>query len=291
MAISFQSDIGVLKRVIMKHPEDAFVSEEFLDSEWGKLNYADRPDRQEAEKEFIRLTGLLQTFGIETMTLPQATEVSLDSIYTRDASVVTDEGVILCNMGKAERKGEPEAQNDFYKHSGVSVLGKIVDNGTLEGGDVTWLDPHTLAVGLGYRTNSEGIRQLKALVGSEVEVIPVALPHFRGPKDVLHLMSILSPVDKDLAVVYSPLMSVSFRKSLIARGFDLIDISEDEYDSLASNVLAVAPRVCVMAEGSPKTKKRLEDCGVEVKIFSGTEICLKGTGGPTCLTRPLEREV
>jgi N-dimethylarginine dimethylaminohydrolase len=104
-------------------------------------------------------------------------------------------------------------------------------------------------------------------------------------------MSILSPIDKDLAVVYSPLMSVSFRKLLIAKGFDLIDISEEEYDSLASNVLAVAPRVCVMAEGSPKTKKRLEDHGVEVEIFSGAEICLKGTGGPTCLTRPLEREI
>ena len=173
----------------------------------------------------------------------------------------------------------------------MSILGKIVDNGTLEGGDVAWLAPHTLAVGLGYRTNDEGLRQLKALIGPEVDVVPVALPHFRGPKDVLHLMSILSPIDENLAVVYSPLMSVSFRKLLIAKGFDLIDISEDEYDSLASNVLAVAPGVCVMAEGSPKTKKQLEDHGVEVEMFSGTEICLKGTGGPTCLTRPLEREI
>ena len=291
MAISFQSDIGVLRRVVMKHPEDAFLSEELLDLEWEKLNYMGRPDRREAQKEFIQLMELLQKFGIEIITLPQAKNVGLDSIYTRDASVVTDKGAILCNMGKKERKGEPEAQNIFYKDSGVSVLGKIVGNGTIEGGDVTWLDPHTLAVGLGYRTNDEGIRQLKALIGPEVDVISVALPHFRGPKDVLHLMSILSPIDKDLAVVYSPLMSVSFRKLLIAKGFDLIDISEEEYDSLASNVLAVAPRVCVMAEGSPKTKKRLEDHGVEVEIFSGAEICLKGTGGPTCLTRPLEREI
>jgi N-dimethylarginine dimethylaminohydrolase len=291
MAISFQSDIGVLRRVVMKHPEDAFLSEELLDLEWEKLNYMGRPDRREAQKEFIQLMELLQKFGIEIITLPQAKNVGLDSIYTRDASVVTDKGTILCNMGKKERKGEPEAQNIFYKDSGVSVLGKIVGNGTIEGGDVTWLDSHTLAVGLGYRTNDEGIRQLKALIGPEVDVIPVALPHFRGPKDVLHLMSILSPIDKDLAVVYSPLMSVSFRKLLIAKGFHLIDISEEEYDSLASNVLAVAPRVCVMAEGSPKTKKRLEDHGVEVEIFSGAEICLKGTGGPTCLTRPLEREI
>lgn len=290
MTRSFQSDIDVLRKVVMKHPEDAFQSEALIDLEWKRLNYLDRPDKSESEREFGELTGLLRKFGVEVLTLPPVESVGLDSIYTRDASIVTDNGVILCNMGKRERRGEPEAQNAFYKDSGIPVLGRIQGSGTLEGGDVTWLDQHTLGVGLGYRTNAEGIRQLRALLGTEVDVITASLPHFRGPEDVLHLMSILSPIDTDLALVYSPLMSVSFRNSLMAKGFELVEIAEEEYDSLACNALAVAPRVCVMADGNPKTEERLRDKGVQVETFSGLELCLKGTGGPTCLTRTLERE-
>ena len=291
MTLSFQSEVGVLKKVVMKHPQDAFQGDARIDSEWRRLNYLDRPDGPETEREFVELTRLLQKFEVEVLTLPPTDAVGLDSIYTRDASIVTDSGVILCNMGKKERREEPSAQNNFYIDCGTPVLGRIEGSGTLEGGDVTWLRRNTLVVGLGYRTNHEGIEQLSTLLGPEIDVITVPMPHFRGPEDVLHLMSILSLVDDDLAVVYSPLMPVYFRKFLIEKGFDLVDIAEEEYDSQACNILAVAPRVCVMAEGSPKTYEKLRNKGVQVESFSGSELCFKGSGGPTCLTRTLEREV
>ena len=155
---------------------------------------------------------------------------------------------------------------------------------------MAWLDQHTLAVGRSYRTNTEGIRQLKALLSPlGVQVLVAELPHFRGPSDVFHLMSILSPLDKDLALVYSPLMPISFREALLERGFRLVEVPEQEFDSLGCNVLAVGPRVCIMAEGNAKTEKALKEAGCRVHTYKGTEISLKGGGGPTCLTRPLQR--
>jgi len=198
--------------------------------------------------------------------------------------------VVLGNMGKAARRQEPAAMRAFFEHIGVPILGKITDPGLLEGGDVVWLDERTVAVGQGYRTNAEGIRQLAALLGDLVDaVIPVPLPHWHGPDDVLHLMSILSPVDEDLAVVYSRLMPVPFRELLVARGIHLVEVPEHEYASMACNVLAVAPRQCIMLDGNPATRARLEDAGATVWTYDGGEISLKGDGGPTCLTRPVWR--
>ena len=153
-----------------------------------------------------------------------------------------------------------------------------------------WLDPRTLAVGQGYRTNAEGIRQLRALLGDAVDAVEVVpLPHWRGPASCLHLMSFISLIDRDLALVYSPLMPVPFRESLLARGFTLVEVPDQEFDTLGCNVLAIAPRVCVMVEGNPRTKALLEEAGAQVHTFKGLEICIKGEGGPTCLTRPLLR--
>ncbi len=177
-----------------------------------------------------------------------------------------------------------------FRAAGIGVLGTILSPGRIEGGDVAWIDERTLAVGRGYRTNDEGIRQLCALVGPDVDVLVVPLPHWRGPGDVFHLMSILSPVDRDLAVVYSPLMPVPFRESLLERGFSFVEVPDEEFDTMGTNVLAIAPRRCVMVRGNPTTKRRLEDAGAEVTEYDGTEISLKGGGGPTCLTRPLLRE-
>jgi len=157
---------------------------------------------------------------------------------------------------------------------------------------VAWLDEKTLAVGHTYRTNESGIAQLKALLEPRgVEVIVADLPHYRGPSDVFHLMSILSPIDSNLAVVYSPLMPIAFRKMLLKRGFELIDVPDTEFDSMGCNVLALAPRQCLMVAGNPVTLQRLKDAGCEVTIYAGTEISVKGGGGPTCLTRPLLREI
>jgi N-dimethylarginine dimethylaminohydrolase len=191
-------------------------------------------------------------------------------------------------MGKAARRSEPAAQQRFFESIGVPIHGAITGEGRLEGGDVTWIDDRTLAVGRGYRTNDEGIRQLRALVdGCVDELLVVPLPHYRGPADVFHLMSIISPIDRDLMLVYSPLMPVPFREALVAREVQLVEVCEDEFETMGCNVLAVAPRTCVMLSGNPETRARLERAGATVHEFDGREISAKGAGGPTCLTRPL----
>ena len=197
---------------------------------------------------------------------------------------------ILCNMGKVARQTEPDAMARYLQQVGVPILGRITGSGRLEGGDVCWLDERTVAVGEGYRTNTEGIRQLRALLGDAVdEIISVPLPHWTGPDDCLHLLSFISPVDHDLAVVYSRMMPVPFRQLLLARGLQLVEVPDEEYDSMACNVLAVGPRQCIMLSGNPITQQRLEAAGAAVLTFAGKDLCLKGGGGPTCLTRPILR--
>jgi N-dimethylarginine dimethylaminohydrolase len=169
------------------------------------------------------------------------------------------------------------------------VAGSIEPPGRIEGGDVVWLDARTVAVGRGYRTNAEGVRQFRALLGPQVDVIEVPLPHWKGPGDVMHLMSLISPVDRDLAVVYSPLLPVPFHEQLLARGIGRVDTPDAEFDSMATNVLALAPRHCVMLAGNPRTRAALERAGATVVEYTGVEISVKGAGGPTCLTRPLVR--
>jgi N-dimethylarginine dimethylaminohydrolase len=173
---------------------------------------------------------------------------------------------------------------------GVPIIGAIEPPGLLEGGDVVWFDAQTAAVGRGYRTNDAGIAQLRAFLGDGVDVIVVPLPHYRGPADVFHLMSIISPVDADLAVVYSPLMPVPFREWLCRRGVRLVEVPDEEFESMGSNVLALAPRRCLMLDGNPVTRARLEAAGATVITYDGSEISVKGGGGPTCLTWPLLRE-
>ena len=173
-----------------------------------------------------------------------------------------------------------------------STLGKVEAPGTCEGADMCWLDEKTLAVGHTYRTNLEGIRQLRDYLEPRgIEVIQVELPHYKGPSDVFHLMSIISPLDKDLAMVYSPLMPIYFRNELLNKGFTLVECPEEEFDTMGCNVLALAPRTCLIVKGNPISVKRLKEAGCKVIEYEGQEISQKGCGGPTCLTRPLEREV
>jgi N-dimethylarginine dimethylaminohydrolase len=283
--------VAPLRRVLLKHPQDAFHSPLAIAEQWERLGYLRRPNLDGAMEEFDRFLSLLERLGVRTEFLPPHPETSLDSIYARDASIVTDRGIILCNMGKDARAGEPRAQAETYRALQIPILGEIAGTGRLEGGDFVWLEEGTAVVGRGYRTNDEGIRQLKDLVSAFArELIVVPLPHWKGPGDVFHLMSVLSPIDRDLALVYSPLLPVPFREHLVARGIHLVEVPTSELDSLGGNVLTVAPRVCVMLEGNPVTQWRLEEAGVQVHLFRGTEISLPGSGGPTCLTRPLRRE-
>ena len=171
----------------------------------------------------------------------------------------------------------------------MPVCGRIEPPGSAEGGDVIWLDSRTFVVGRGYRTNADGIRQLRAILGRAVEVVEVPLPHWRGHHDVMHLMSLISPLDHDLAVVYSPLLPVPFREWLLDRGIQLVEVPDEEFETMGTNVLAVAPRRCLILSGNPRTRAALERAGADVIEYEGTEISVKGAGGPTCLTRPLER--
>jgi N-dimethylarginine dimethylaminohydrolase len=193
-------------------------------------------------------------------------------------------------MGKPARKDEPLMYREAFKQNHIRILGQINAPGTVEGGDVAWVDEETLAVGYTYRSNEEGIRQLRGLLKPlGVKLWVASMPHYKGPTDVFHLMSVFSPVDKNLAVVYSPLMPIDFRMGLIKRGYKLLEVPDAEFDSMGCNVLAIAPRECVMVAGNPITKQRLLDAGCVVHEYDGQEISVKGGGGPTCLTRPMER--
>jgi N-dimethylarginine dimethylaminohydrolase len=288
---TFQSDSYLLSRVLLKHARDAFVDHASVEIQWQDLNYLSPPDFHRACRESDALEALLRGLGVDVRWMA-AGDVGLDSLYVRDASVVCDRGAILCSMGKEARRREPEVLGSAYETLGVPILGAIEGEGRLEGGDVTWLGPRTVAVGRGYRTNAEGIRQFTDLLGDAVdEVVVVPLPHWNGPADVFHLMSVISPLDDDLAVVYSPLLPVPFREALLERGMQLVEVPDEEFDSMGCNVLAVAPRVAVAVEGNPETRRRMEAAGVTVHLYEGAEISAKGCGGPTCLTRPLERSL
>jgi N-dimethylarginine dimethylaminohydrolase len=289
---TYQTDVGQIKSILLKHAKDAFRDDEQIDAEWESLNYTARPDRETAIREYDAFVSLLDRFGMRLQFLPESSSVSLDSLYPRDNAISTDNGMILSAMGKQARMLEPQAHADYYQSAGIPILGRVNTPGHVEGGDVTWLTPRILAIANGYRTNSQGIAQVRQLLGDSVdEIIEVPLPHFRGPGDVFHLMSIISPVAEDIAVVYSPLMPVPFRNRLLDLGYRLVEVPEGEFESLGCNVLAMEPGVCVMVEGNAVTEKRLQTAGCEVHLIKGDEICRKGGGGPTCLTRPLAREI
>lgn len=290
MKVTHHSEYLKLASVYLKSAESSFRSEKKLTKQWKELQFLTKPNFEESLKEYHAFQLFFTNKNIETCFFPADQKTSIDSIYCRDASIATDFGMIVCNMGKNGRIQEPKAQLETYRQNTVKILGEITFPGTLEGGDVAWLDQKTLAVGHTYRTNDQGIRQLKALLDPKgIEVIVVELPHYKGKEDVFHLMSILSPVDKNLAVVYSPLMPIKFRNQLLERGFQLIEVPDEEFESMGCNVLAVAPRDCLMVDGNPITKKLLEQAGCQVVAYKGNEISVKGGGGPTCLTRPLKR--
>ena len=276
---------------MLKRSTAAFIDDATLDREWKKLNFLSKPHFAKAREEYQNFEALVTSGGVESIFLPVSLSLSIDSLYCRDASIVTDHGVVLCNMGKANRAGEPTAEAELFELNGIRILGEITAPGTLEGGDCAWIDHNTLAVGHTYRTNEEGIRQLKALVEPHgIEVLVAHMPHYRGQSDVFHLMSVLSPIDRDLAVVYSSLMPIHFRNELIKRGYGFVEVPDSEFDSMGCNVLAIAPRRVLMVKGNPVTKQRLVDAGCKVFEYDGAEISVKGGGGPTCLTRPIERE-
>lgn len=283
------TDVGPWSRLLVRHARDAFANEATIARQWRALNFTAAPDWRLAVEQYDRFLELLTGAGAPVISCESGSaHLTLDSIYVRDASVMCAAGAILCHMGKPQRAAEPAALADTYRALGVPIAGAIEAPGRLEGGDVTWLGPRLLAVGRGYRTNDEGIRQLRVLLGDTIdELIVVPLPHYRGPGDVFHLMSIISPIDHDLAVVYSPLMPVPFRERLLDQGYRLVEVPDHEFESMGANVFALSPGRALMVAGNPDTRAALERAGADVLVYDGSEISLKGGGGPTCLTRPL----
>jgi len=288
--VGSQSMVAPLKRVIMKNPTSAWLDQNTVGAQWQTLNYNQEPDLTAANNEHKSFVEILESLGVEVLGLPVDETTGLDSVYTHDPAISTNNGVVLLNMGKDERKPEAAAMERALDDWGVPIAGWVDGDATAEGGDLLWLDEQTLVAGVGFRTNQAAVSQLRNLLGpTGVEVIEAHLPYWRGPDCVLHTMSLISMLADDLAVVHREWLPVPLYKALVERGIELIDIDPGEADTQACNVLAVSPRVVVMLEGNPKTAKRLEQAGCEVHTFKGENISLCGDGGPTCLTRPLLR--
>lgn len=284
------NEYGRLKRVALRHARDAFRSQEQLSRDWQALNYHAEPDFAAATKEYDAFLRVFQDAGCAVELLPASDELTPDAIYVRDATLLSPAGLIQGAMGKPARRPENGANGAALAAAGLPLAGAIAGEGTVEGGDVVWLDETTFIVGHGYRTNHEGIAQCRSLLGPAVHVEVAQLPHYKGPADVFHLMSVLSPLDRDLALVFSPLMPVALRLFLLERGLTLVEVPEEEFDSMGCNVLTLAPRHVLAVDGNAETRRRLEAAGCQVEVYRGQNISRLGEGGPTCLTRPLERE-
>jgi N-dimethylarginine dimethylaminohydrolase len=280
------NEYGRLRRVALRHPREAFRSRDAVAAQWRALGYSGEPDFDLAIRQFDRFVEIIAEAGSVIEFLPADDRLALDGLYVRDATLVSPAGLIRCAMGKAARDHEPEVAEAYFRGQNLPIRGRINGQGRLEGGDVVWIDATTCVVGRGYRTNDEGIEQLRGLLGDGIEIVVVPLPH----PDVFHLMSFFSPLDRDLALVYSPLLPVPFRDWLLDRGMDLVEVPDEEFPTMACNVLALDSRRCLMLDGNPVTRKRLEAAACKPLTYDGSEISDKGEGGPTCLTRPLSRD-
>ena len=280
-----QSMVEPLKRVLVRKPDEAFGNAD--PAFW---HYVSQPNLEKAQAEHDALVATLREAGCEVLYHDAELPEHADAIFTHDPVIVTDEGYIVLRMGKDQRRGEESALGNTLEGFGVPILATLEGEATAEGGDLMWLDHATLAVGRGYRTNAEGLRQLTAALRPlGVETFEVQLPYGDGPVSCLHLMSLISMLDHDLAVVHLPLLPVPFVELLSDRGVSLVEVPDEEYPTMGPNVLALAPRRCLMIEGNPVTKGRLEAAGCEVLTYRGDDLSLKAEGGATCLTRPILR--
>jgi N-dimethylarginine dimethylaminohydrolase len=276
-----RSSWGELRRVLVRRPLSADAAA------WCAYGWRAAPDPAAAGREHEELCRVLEEAGAEVV-VSEHDPGNPDAIYTHDPVLVGDEGAVLLRPGKEERRGEPAGIEHALAAAGVPVAFRMDGAATAEGGDTVWLDHDTLLVGHGYRTNAAGIEALRRAF-PDAEVVVFDLPHWRGPSEVMHLMSFLSPLDRDLAVVYAPLAPVRLLELLAERGIRIVEVPAEEFDSMGPNVLALGPRRALALEGNDETRRRMERAGVDVVTYRGEEISRKGDGGPTCLTRPLLR--
>ena len=272
---------GRLERVLVRPPlpEDG--------AHWREYGWRAAPDHAKAAEEHEVFRGLLEDAGSEVV-LSSHDPGNPDAIYVYDPVLVGSEGAVLLRPGKEGRRGEPGAMAEPLAAAGVPIAAELADPVVAEGGDTVWLDAETLLVGIGYRTSPAAVAALES-VFPRVQVLTFDLPHWNGRGEVMHLMSFISPLDGDLALVYRRIAPVRLLELLAERGIEVVEVPEDEFETQGSNVLALGPRQALALDGSPETRRRMERAGVDVVVYRGEEISLKGDGGPTCLTRPLLR--
>ena len=282
-----QSMVGTLRRVLVRRPDEAMAAAD--PDVW---HYTSAVDLGAARAAHDLLVATLRSWDVEVLYHDEDLPRHADSVFVFDPVLVTDAGAILLSMGKEHRRGEEAPLGRALERHGVPLLARLSGDARAEGGDTMWLDHDTLAVGRGFRTNAEAVRQLREILAPlGVTVLDYDLPYFTGPAACLHLLSLISPVDVDLAVAYPPLMPTAFWRELRRRGVRLLEVPENEFlHTQATNVLAVAPKRCIMLEGSPVTRRLLEDAGCEVVECPGEALSFKAEGGPTCLTRPVLRD-
>jgi dimethylargininase len=275
-----RSMVAPLRRVLVRRPA---TSGDFAGADWRT------PDPDLLERQHDQFCQLLADLGCDVEVAAAADEM-VDATYVRDPGMVTGRGAVLFQMAKPARAQEPPLLGTALEAAGVPVVAELSGPARADGGDIIWLDERTLLVGRSYRTNAAGVHQLREILAAEEVVVASAdMPHDRGPEHVLHLMSVISPVADGLAVVYPPLAPVPLMEELAARGVRIVPVPESEYETMACNVLPVRPGVVVMLAGNPRTTAVLEAAGCEVHVYEGSEISLKGDGGPTCLTAPILR--
>jgi dimethylargininase len=272
---------GRLERVLVRPPlvEDA--------EHWREYGWRAAPDHAAAAAEHEEFCAILESAGAEVV-ISRHDPGNPDAIYAYDPVLVGAEGAVLLRPGKEGRRGEPEAISSSLAAADVPIAAELAEPACAEGGDTVWLDERTLLVGIGYRTNGAAVRALAdAFPG--VDVVAFDLPHWNGRGEVMHLMSFLSPLDRDLALVYPRIAPVRLLELLAERGIEVVEVPDEEFETQGPNVLALGPRQALALDGNPETRRRMERAGVDVAVYRGDEISKKGDGGPTCLTRPLLR--
>jgi len=270
-----------LRRVLVRPPQPADAAR------WREYGWRAEPDLAVAAAEHEALREILEDAGAEVI-VAEGERGNPDAIYAYDPLLVGERGAVLLRPGKDGRLAEPGALEADLAQAGVPVVARIEAPGTIDGGDTLWLDRETLLVGRGYRTNSSGVEQLQQAF-PDAEVLSFDLPHWNGRAEVMHLLSLISPLDEDLALVYPRLAPVRLVELLNERGIEVVEVPDEEFETMGPNVLALGPRYALALEGNDETRRRMEAAGVEALVYKGDEISRKGDGGPTCLTRPLLR--
>ena len=284
MTYGAQGMAGRLLRVLVNRPGERFGAAHETEGAF----YAEAVDLPRAQAQHDALVTLLEDSGAQVERLGH--EAGPDSVYTYDPALVCDGGALLLRSGKAIRRPESEAMGEWFERNGIPVLARLEAPALADGGDLLWLDSRTLVVGRGFRTNDAGARAIKAALAPYVDDVHVVdLPFDRGSGHCLHTLSLISMLDRDLAVVSLPLMPVHLYQLLRERGVELVEIEPGEWDSLAPNVLALAPRDVVMLAGNPRTAAKLRESGCRVQEIDGSDVAIKGSGSPTCLTLPIKR--